>query len=92
MIFRTVRFELDLRNLPRERILGYLVEAGGVRAQPPDLLRVDGPGWAAWLEPQPTIYLSIIRIERDLLIIDGENEAAARVHAFMRLKTMRGGG
>ncbi len=31
-------------------------------------------------------------IRRDLLIIEGEAEAVARVHAFMRNKTMRGGG
>lgn len=87
-----MRFELDLRNLPRERILGYLVDMGGVRQSPMEALRVAGTNWSAWLEPQPTLYISIIRSERDLLVIEGDAEAAEQVYAFMRLKTMRGGG
>ncbi len=87
-----MRFELDLRNMPRERVLEYLVEAGGVRRSPAEALQVDGPNWSAWLDPQPTIYLSVIRIDRDLLIIEGDDEAATRIHNVMRLNTMRGGG
>jgi hypothetical protein len=87
-----VRFELDLRNLPRERILGYLVDIGGIRQTPLEALRVTGTNWSAWLEPQPTQYISIIRSERDLLVIEGEHDTAEKVYAFMRLKTMRGGG
>jgi hypothetical protein len=83
---------MDLRNLPRERILGYLVEAGGIRQAPPEDLRVGGPGWTAFIEPMPPVTLSVIVIQRDLLTIEGEDKAAAQVHAFMRGKTMRGGG
>lgn len=84
-----MRVELELRNLPRFRVLEYLVEAGGT-AQ--DALRVAGDGWTAELRPLPPAEIGVMRIRRDLLVIEGEAAHVGPVRDFMRYKTMRGGG
>ncbi|GAB4476049.1 MAG: hypothetical protein Kow00124_17700 [Anaerolineae bacterium] len=83
------RYELDLRNMWRPTLMGYLEGAGGKQG---DGWLVEGDGWRAWLEEQPPVTLATISIRRDLLIIEGEPEAAERVYRLMREKTMRGGG
>lgn len=83
------RFEMELRNLPRQRILEYLGEAGG-QPHPDDALRVDGEGWSAWLEELPPAIITVMTIRRDMLIIEGD--AAVPVYDHMRQRTMRGGG
>lgn len=85
-----VRFELELRNLPRFRIMEYLAEAGGVENGE---LSVVGDGWSAWLEEMVPAQVGRLSVRRDMLIIEGEDEEAVkRVNGHMRLRTMRGGG
>lgn len=84
-----MRVQLELRNLPRARIMAYLVEAGGVTT---DLQSVTGSGWSATLQPLPPAQVGSIRVPRDLLVIEGAEQRVRPIHAFMRQKTMRGGG
>ena len=84
-----VRVELELRNLPGFRIMEYLAEAGG---EPTGELIVSGEGWSAYLEPIEPAVVGAMRIPRDRLVIAGDDSAVERISAFMRCKTMRGGG
>lgn len=86
---KRTRVEMELRNLPRFRIMEYLQAAGGV---PVGELAVEGEGWSARLEAMPPAEIGMVSIRRDLLIIEGDAAAVEPVHAFMRGKTMRGGG
>lgn len=85
------RFEMELRNLPRHHILHYLEEVGG-KPHAENPLRRDGDGWAAWLEEMPPAVITVMTIRRDMLIIEGDDEAVAPVYDHMRMRTMRGGG
>jgi hypothetical protein len=81
---------MELRNLPRFRIMEYLQAAGGV---PCGEMAVDGGAWIARLEEMVPAVLGRLQVRRDMLIIEGDDEAAVEaVQAFMRQKTMRGGG
>jgi hypothetical protein len=84
-----MRKELELRNLPRFRIMEYLIEAGGAKT---DELGVAGPDWSARLEAMEPAKIITMTVRRDLLIIEGEDAAVEEKYAFMRRKTMRGGG
>ncbi len=84
-----VRVELELRNLPLDRVMGYLVDAGG---QLDGRRAVQGEGWSAELIEMEPAQVNVIRVPRDLLVIEGEPGAVEQVHAFMRRRTMRGGG
>lgn len=84
-----MRVEMDLRNLPAPQIMDYLQEAGATRTGE---RRVVGSGWSAELHPQPPAQIGVMFVPRDLLVIEGDDDAVARIHAFMRRKTMRGGG
>ncbi len=84
-----MHIEMELRNLPRFRIMEYLEEAGG---EPDGDLSVKGVRWSASLEEMEPAYVGMIRVPRDKLIIRGEEEIVRQVHALMRRKTMRGGG
>jgi hypothetical protein len=84
-----LRVELELRNLPRARVMEYLVEANG---QPEVELVVGGDGWSARLEQMEPAQVGSIAVPRDMLVIEGEDAAVQRVCLFMRSKTMRGGG
>ena len=84
-----MRVEFELCNLPRLRIMEYLVLAGG---EPTGEVAVVGEGWTAALEKMEPSQVGSIKIPRDCLIIEGEAHAVERVSAFMRKKTMRGGG
>lgn len=84
------RVEMELRNLKREYIMNYLQEAGGTLSGD---LRVSGPDWHAHLEEMEPARIITMIVPRDMLILESENAATLdRVHAFMRQKTMRGGG
>lgn len=86
------RVEMELRNLPRFRIMEYLVEAGGVRPDE-EALSVEGDGWSARLEEMEPVQIITMSIRRDMLIIEAEDEETLKpVYDFMRYKTMRGGG
>ena len=85
-----MRFELELRNVPRFRVMEYLEEAGG---KPSGELAVQGDGWRAELVEMEPVKITVMEISRDLLVIEGEDETSVKnVRAFMRRKTMRGGG
>ncbi len=85
-----MRVEMELRNLPLFRLMEYLVEAGG---QLNGERAVSGAGWSAVLEKMEPAYVGKLRVPRDLLVIEGEDtDEVERVKAFMRHKTMRGGG
>lgn len=84
-----MRVELELRNLPRSRVLEYLAE---VKGWPAGELAMRGDGWLAWLEPMEPARVGSITVPRDLLVIEGTDAAVESVHALMRSRTMRGGG
>ncbi len=84
-----MRVEMELRNLPLERVMDYLVQAGGQRQSE---RCVTGQGWMASLEKMEAAYVGSLRVPRDLLVIEGEPPVVEGVHAFMRRMTMRGGG
>ena len=83
------RVEYELRNLPRFRMREYWVEAGGRLTGD---LSAEGDGWTIRLEPMDPARVGLFEIRRDLLIIEGEEAAVDTMAAFMRNKTMRGGG
>lgn len=84
-----MRVELELRNLPTVRVMGYLVDAGG---QLQGQRVAQGSGWVATLIELEPAQMTVFSIPRDLLVIEGEPDAVDRVHAHMRRCTMRGGG
>lgn len=81
--------EMDLRNLKPEQVMSYLVECGG--ALTGERLAT-GTGWQAELQAMPPVELGVMRIPRDLLVIEGDEAVVTEVVAFMKRKTMRGGG
>ncbi|MEL6527946.1 MAG: hypothetical protein AAFQ07_19770 [Chloroflexota bacterium] len=84
------RHELELRNVPRNRVMEYLVEAGGTEDGE---LAVQGDGWRGWLEELEPVKIITMTVRRDMLIIEGEDpDTVNEVRNFMRRKTMRGGG
>lgn len=86
------RVEMELRNLPRFRIMEYLVEAGGIRPDE-EALNVVGEGWSARLEEMEPAKIITMIVRRDMLIIEAQDEITLKpIHDFMRQKTMRGGG
>lgn len=84
-----MRVEMELCNLPRERVISYLVEIGGKISDP---CAVIGPDWSAKLIKMEPAQVGVIRVPRDLLVIEGDPHIVEPIHAFMRRRTMRGGG
>ena len=80
---------MELRNLPANRVMGYLVEAGG---QLSGDRTASSQGWSATLVQLEPAQVSVISVPRDLLVIEGEPDAVERIQAHMRRRTMRGGG
>ena len=83
------RTEYELRNLPRQRMREYWIEAGGMLTGD---LSAAGEGWRIWLEPMPPAVVGHMEVRRDRLIIEGDPDAVQKMADFMRGKTMRGGG
>lgn len=78
---------LEVRNIDTDLIAGYLAaELGGVR----DGDTVQGEGWRVRFVPGEAVRLGGIRVPVVFYEVDGEREA--EVAAFLRRKTMRGGG
>lgn len=77
-----------LRGLPRYRVINYLIQAGG---EVTESLSVAGHRWSASLEALEPDEIGVARIPRDRLVIEGDDPAVERVHAFIRLKTRRQG-
>ena len=86
-----MRFEMELRNLRRSLVMGFLMQAGG---EPSGELSVNGEGWNARLEGmEPARIGPAIPIRRDMLIIEGDDPAVVTpVYDFMRKNMIRGGG
>ncbi len=82
----TLRVELELRHLPRFRVMDYLSQAGG---QPSGLLEVQGRGWSAYVESLEPDQVGLVTIERDRLVIIGEKTEVERVSAFMQVQIRR---
>jgi hypothetical protein len=78
---------LEVRNVETDLIAGYLVrEMGGVREG--DTVR--GEGWTVRLVPGESVRLGGIRVPVVFYEVEGEREAD--IAAYLRRKTMRGGG
>jgi hypothetical protein len=84
-----MRVEMELRNLPREHIIEYLIAAGG---STDGSLTVIGEGWRALLQEMEPAHVGSFLIPRDLLIIEGSDSVVPPIHQIMKAKTMRGGG
>ncbi|MBI5958149.1 MAG: hypothetical protein HY866_05415 [Chloroflexi bacterium] len=84
-----MRVEYELRNLPRVRVIEYLEQAGGQQIAP---WFVVGAGWTADLYELEPAQVGSLCVPCDQLVIEGNVPAVERVSAFMRQKTMRGGG
>ena len=85
-----MRIELELRLLPRFRVIDYLVQAGG---EITEALCVEGAGWSASIVALEPDRLGLVDVPRDCLVIEGEAQAVERVASFMQRKIaqMRGG-
>ena len=83
------RVEMEMRNLPLFRLQEYLVAAG---AEQQDERAFVGTGWTARIEAMEPAKIITMTVRRDMVIIEGDEAEVNRVHAFMRGKTMRGGG
>jgi hypothetical protein len=81
-----VRVIIEVRHVPRFRVMDYLVQAGGT---PTDILEVAGDGWTASLEALEPDHLGIVAIPRDRLVIEGDPLHVERVSAFMRRHVTR---
>lgn len=83
------RVEMEMRNLPLFRLQEYLVEAGSEQIGERTF---QGKGWNANIEKMEPAQILTITVPRDMVVIEGDESEVDRVHAFMRQKTMRGGG
>ncbi len=78
-----MRVEIELRYLPRFRIIDYLVQMGGSETE---MLSVTGDGWTAFIEALEPDVVGIVQVPRDRLVIVGEENAVNRVASFMQRK------
>lgn len=83
-----MRVIIEVRHVPRFRVMDYLVQAGGTLT---DILEVAGDGWTASLEALEPDRLGIVTIPRDRLVIEGDPRQVERVSAFMRRHVTRRG-
>ena len=86
-----MRVEIELRTLPRFRVMDYLAQVGGTITE---TLCAEGEGWSACIEALEPDQVGIVSVPRDRLVIEGDNEAAVeRVHTFMvrKVRQMRRG-
>lgn len=81
-----MRVEMELRHLPRFRIVDFLVQAGG---EITGVLSVTGDGWSAYIEALEPDRVGIVDVSRDRLVIQGDARAVERVYAFMQLRADR---
>lgn len=78
---------LEVRNLPLAQLRGYLVDEMGGAA---DGDTVRGDGWTVRFVPGEPVVTRLSSIPVLFIEIDGAREE--EIAAFMRRKTMRGGG
>ncbi|NLF77782.1 MAG: hypothetical protein GX573_18980 [Chloroflexi bacterium] len=81
-----MRVEIELRILPRFRVMDYLIQAGGT---PTEALCVAGEGWSACIEALEPDPFGLVDVPRDRLVIEGDERAVERVRAFMQLKVQQ---
>lgn len=78
---------LEVRNVETDLIAGYLVrEMGGHRQGD----TVEGEGWSVRFVPGESARVGGIRVPVVFYEVEGEREA--EIAAYLRRKTMRGGG
>ena len=80
------RVEIELRVLPRFRVMDYLEQMGGA---PVESLSVRGAGWEAFVEALEPEEVGRARVPRDRLVIEGQEAAVERVASFMRRKVQQ---
>lgn len=78
---------LEVRNIETALIVGYLVRELGGRAEG---ALVTGDGWTVRIVPGEAERVGGLRVPVVFYEVEGEREAEAA--AFLRHKTMRGGG
>ncbi len=83
------RIEMEMRNLPLFRLQEYLVEAGSEQTGERSFV---AERWTASIDTMEPVQIVTITVPRDLVVIEGDEDEVKRVQAFMRGKTMRGGG
>ncbi len=81
-----MRITIELRLIPRYRVMDYLMQAGGL---PVETLSVTGDGWTATIEALEPDRLGLVEVPRDCLVIEGEEAAVERVRAFMQRQVDR---
>ncbi|MFZ4826013.1 MAG: hypothetical protein ACOYLB_01525 [Phototrophicaceae bacterium] len=84
-----MRVEMEIRNLPLHRLQEYLREVGATQVEERRFLAEDWQAEIVAMEPAKIITMTV---RRDLIVIEGADEAVQAIHDFMRGKTMRGGG
>lgn len=83
-----MRVEIELRMVPRFRVIDDLVTLGGTATE---ALEVTGAGWIARIEALEPDDYGRVAIARDRLVIEGDDHAVERVATFMqgRIRTLR---
>ena len=81
-----MRVEIELRYLPRFRVMDYLTQVGGMHD---GILSVIGPDWSASIEALEPDYVGIVAVPRDRLVIEGEERSVTHIAAFMQRKVRR---
>lgn len=76
-----MRVVIELRLIPRYRVMDYLIQAGGT---PVESLSVIGRGWTATIEALEPDSLGMVQVPRDCLVIEGDEVAVERIRAFMQ--------
>jgi hypothetical protein len=76
-----MRVEIELRYLPRFRIMDYLTQVGGTVTES---LCVSGDGWSAYIEALEPDRVGLVDVPRDRLVIEGDARAVEPVAAFMQ--------
>jgi hypothetical protein len=86
-----MRLEMELRNMRVSVVMDVLAQAG---ATPTGERLAEGEGWQAHLiELEPAKVGSTITIRRDVLVIEGDDEALVTpIYNFVRKNMIRGGG
>ena len=81
-----MRVTIELRLIPRYRVMDYLVQVGGT---PVESLSVVGQGWTATIEALEPDQVGIVQVPRDCLVIEGDEAAVERVRVFMQRQVDR---
>jgi hypothetical protein len=84
-----MRVELDIRNVPTQRIWEYVALAGGVWDGEE---RGIGVGWTIERVVREPVRIGVMNIPRDSLVIEGDTDAVDQAVSFLRKQLMRGGG